>query len=42
MAQNRQYLIHLNSGAQGAKPKPEDINYGELAVNYNENTPFVK
>lgn len=35
------HIIHPNSASSGVTPDLSEINYGEIAVNYNENTPFL-
>jgi hypothetical protein len=35
------HMIHPKSASSGVTPDLSEISYGEIAVNYNENTPFL-
>ena len=39
MEKNIGHFIHKHSGSKGAKPTPSSIEMGEIAVNYNSETP---
>ena len=39
MEKNIDHFIHKHSGSKGAKPTPSSIEMGEIAVNYNSETP---
>ena len=41
MSTKRKQVLHISSSIQGKQPKAGDLDYGELAVNYNSNGGFI-
>ena len=41
MAENKHKILHKKSVQKGVKPSGTTLDYGEIAVNYNEESPFL-
>ena len=37
----REKIVHIHSGVEGRLPQENQIEYGEIAINYNSNSPFI-
>ena len=41
MSKDRKKLVHIHSNVYDKQPKPDALEYGELAVNYSDNMSFI-
>ena len=41
MSKDRKKLIHIHSNVYDKQPKSDNLEYGELAVNYSDNMSFI-
>jgi hypothetical protein len=39
---DRQIIQHKRNGEIGKKPRPEDLELGEIAINYADESIFIK